>query len=182
MEFKVIRHKEDAGYATYGTMFDVATKAVIMVTVERPWVDADHNGHRDTGASRIVAGRYRGIRAMSPKHGFPVWWLCGVPDVSSAEMPHEPTATTAQIHRANWPWQLNGCTGAGTGFGKIEYDGPTVSAAEDPRYPRERGKMYSGVSGSKTAFDKFMNLTKGVDEIWVTYVDAFGVPAGTWQD
>ncbi len=182
MEFHVVRHKETPGYATFGTMFDDATKTPVAVTMERPWVDADQNGHRDTGVSRIAAGRYRAIRSVSPKHGFPVWWLCGVPDVSSAYIAAHPDATTSQIHPANWPWQLNGCTAVGTSFGDVEYDGPAVSADQDPHYPRAHGHSYAGIVRSGDAFKKFMSLTKDVSEIYITFVDAFGTPAGTWVE
>lgn len=176
MKFRAVRFNEVPGYATYATLFDEGAQQV-AVLLELPFVDADNNGVRDSNVSRFQHGEYELIRRVSPKRGFPVWWYCGVPDVSSANFADEPTATTAQMHKANFPWQLEGCQGLGTAFGNVLYDGPTV---KDGRYPREHGKSYPGVTGSGAAFDKFMALTADVDRITILVVDAFGAPAGSW--
>lgn len=158
MKFKLLRHKQTA-FATFGTLFDDAGRQV-CVTLELPFVDADNDGHRDANAGRAVHGTYRGIRRVSPKRGYPVWWLCGVPDYTLAGFPDEPTATTMQLHRANTPDDLRGCIGLGSAYGKID--------GED------------GITGSQTAFEKFMALTKDAPEITLEIVDAFGTTPGTW--
>lgn len=138
MKLTLIRHKATS-YATYGRLF-AADGTELCVTIERPWVDLDANGKRDANVSRFVPGTYRCIRRESPKRGYPVWWLCGVPDVSLAHFPDEPTCTTAQIHIANIAEDLNGCIGVGSAFGRV--------------------KERDGVTGSKHAFDKLMTETK----------------------
>lgn len=175
MNFRIVRHKQ-TDFATYATLFS-EKKERLGVILERPFVDADNDGRRDPNVCRIQHGRYRAIRRISPKRGYPVWWLCDVPDVSSAHFPDEPTATTCQLHRANFPWDLRGCIGIGTAFGDIEYKGDSM--LEDP-INREKGKRYPGIVGSVAAFERFMEQTAGVWEIWFDIIDNFGAPAGTW--
>lgn len=165
MKFKVVRHKQ-TDYATYGTLFDDA-QTPVCVTIERPFVDKDNDGKRDANEGRIQHGTYEAVRRLSPKRGIPVWWLCGVPDVTSAHFEDEPTATTCQIHKANFPGDLLGCLGLGTAFGGLAD-------------PHMQGKVMPAVTGSTAAFQKFMDLTKDVERITVTIVDNFGAPAGAW--
>ena len=156
MKLVLIRMRED-DFATYGRL-EAEDFAQLGVTIERPWIDADADGRRDTNVSRIVAGTYRCVRRVSPKRGYEVWWLCGVPDVTLAPFAHEPgmhDATTCQIHIANLPSDLNGCIGIGTAFGEVR-DQP-------------------GITGSKRAFEKLMAETKDVAEFTLVVLD---VPAG----
>lgn len=148
--FTVVRIKETA-HATFGRLY-ASDGTEVCVTIERPWVDADANGKRDPNVSRFAAGTYKAIKRESPKRGIPVYWLCGVPDVTSAHFPDEPTATTAQIHIANVVGELNGCIGLGSAFGEV--------------------KGEPGVTGSKAAFEKFMREAAD-DEIMVTVEERF---------
>lgn len=147
----LVRFKQTP-FATYGRLF-AHDGIELCVTIERPWVDADADGKRDPNVSRIVPGTYRCICRLSPKRKYPVWWLCGVPDVTLASFPDEPTATTCQIHVANLPGELKGCIGVGSGFGVV--------------------KDQPGVTGSQAAFDKLMRDTQDVDELELTIEDAF---------
>lgn len=175
MRFRIVRHKEN-DFATYGSVFTEHGEA-LGVTLFNPFVDEDRDGRRDANLGRIQAGIYRAVRAMSPKRHREVWWLCGVPDVTPAEIPGAPDATTSQIHIACFPWDLEGCIGIGTAFGDVEYDGPTVTGGH---HPREHGKSYPGITNSTDAFERFMAFTAGVTEITVEIVDNFGAPAGSW--
>ena len=147
---KLVRHKQTPT-ATFGRLYADDGTTEICVTIERPWVDLDADGKRDPNVSRIVPGRYRAIRRESPKRGYPVWWLCGVPDVTSAYFADEPTATTCQIHKANVATELNGCIGVGSAFGVV--------------------KDQPGITGSGRAFDKLMTETKDHAEIWIEVVE-----------
>jgi hypothetical protein len=176
MKFKLVRYKQNA-HMTYGVLFDDQQTRVAVI-MERPWMDKDADGHRDPGISRIAPGSYRAIRAVSPKRGHSVWWLCDVPDVSLAYLPHAPTATTCQIHAANFPWELEGCLGIGTAFAFLEYAGKDT---DDPLYPRVRGHTYAGISGSRAALEKFMALTDDIEEITLEVVEDYGAPAGRYM-
>lgn len=138
MKLTVIRHKATP-YATYGRMF-AQDGHQLCVTIERPWVDADHNGQRDRGVSRFVPGVYQCFLRRSHKNGgtgkrdYDVWELKNVPDCDHA-----------QIHRANLPTDLEGCIGVGTAFGDVE------------------GKP--GITGSKLAFEKLMKETAGLEAL-----------------
>ena len=186
--FQLVRHKEVADYATYGTLFqllDGPAVTPVCVTLERPWVDKDQDGHRDHGVSRFVPGAFPVIMAPSPHFkGRVLPHLCNVPDVAPAGIvvPGRPdlTVTTALMHNANWPWQLEGCVALGTALGSIEYDGDTVTAAVDPRYPRVHRQMYAGISASMDALAKFLKLLDGDQLFLLTVVDAFGSPMGAW--
>jgi hypothetical protein len=165
VKFRLVRHKETE-YATYGTLFTEFGHAV-CVTIERPFVDADNDGKRDPNVCRIQHGVYPGIRRESPKRGYAVWWLCDVPDVSRAGFPDVPTATTCQMHRANFPGDLQGCIGLGTAFGDLP-----------DRH--EGGERRPAVTASEAAFNKFMALTASVQEITLEIIDNFGAPAGAF--
>ena len=51
---------------------------VICKTLEKKWVDANHDGISDKGVSCIPAGKYLGRRVYSPKHKREVFELTGV--------------------------------------------------------------------------------------------------------
>jgi len=176
MRFRSVRHKETS-YYTLSTLFTADHQDEVARIMELPFVDENSDGRRDPNVCRVQHGEYRFIRRKSPKRGVDVWWGCGIPDVTLAGFPDEPTATTCQIHIANFPWELLGCLAIGTAFGDVEYKGETVT---DGRYPRVKGKSYPGLQGSRIAFEKFMDLTAREKEIWIEIVDRFGAPAGTW--
>ena len=173
MNFKLVRFKQNA-HATMGALYD-ETGARVAVILERPWIDADSDGRRDHSVSRIAAGSYRAIRARSPKRGYDVWWLCDVPDVSSAQLA-DASATTCQIHKCNFPWELEGCLGIGTAFGFVEYSGNTLDDSQDKYYPRQHGHVYAGITGSSAAFDRFMSLTRDETQIRIEIVEDFDNP------
>lgn len=170
-DYEIVRHQED-DYATRSRMSDAHGQA-IMVGLERPWVDLDGNGKRDEGVSRFVPGLYRCFLRISHlnggdgRHSEDVWQFENAPDVKAA-----------QLHIANFPWDLEGCVATGTAFGDVEYKGKTVA---DDRYPRETGQSYPGVSGSGTAFKKFMKDSLDLctreqrtpPYIWIRVTDAF---------
>jgi hypothetical protein len=145
-DYEIVRHKQD-DFATYGRLYDVGHQ-LICVTLERPWVDANADGHRDRNVSRFAPGEYKAIRYHSPKRGFDVWEFVDIPDIDAAE-----------IHIGNLPEDLEGCVALGTAFGFIQ--------------SRRDGKVYPGVTGSKYAFDKFMHDTEGKNEITILVTDAF---------
>lgn len=150
----------DSPYATYGRLFR-PNGSQFGVILELPWVDVDGNGKRDTGKSRIVPGIYDVIFRNSPKRGYVVPWLCGVPDVTLAGFPDEPTATTCQIHRAAFPSDLLGCLGIGEKF----------EVRDDPHAHAKKLAM----RGSPEAFARFMaeTLGAGYQRIRVQIEDAF---------
>jgi hypothetical protein len=180
----IARHVIVPAYATYGDAWGLESGAPpvhLGVTMERPWVDADADGRRDANVSRFVPGRYRVVMAFSPHFGWRLPHFCGVPDVTSAEIPGEPCATTALIHPANWPWQLAGCIAVGAAQTKVRYDGPSVPAAEDPRYPRLPGESYSGITSSVATVRALLRwldaAARGAFD--ATVMDGFGTPMGT---
>lgn len=147
-------------FATYGKLVlpsDLDTQ--LFATLERPWVDADGNGHRDPNVSCFVAGWYRLIRAFSEKHGTEVWWWCGVPDVSHAPQFSDPSVTTSQIHVANAPDELEGCVGIGTNRGLVQR--------------KQDASPLPGIINSADALKAFMQMTQDKDHLWIQVVDAF---------
>lgn len=74
----------------------------LCYTIELPWL----NNH--PMKSCIPAGTYTANSYFSPKHGFNVWRLAGVPDRSFIE-----------IHPANFVSDLLGCVGVGDSQGQI---------------------------------------------------------------
>lgn len=178
-DYTIIRHKDD-GYATWGTLFD-ATGKEMCLTIERPFVDKDNNGVRDTGESRFFPNLYRCFLRKS--------YLAGGNGKRKYDVPqfeNVPDIVAAQIHRATWPWELNGCVALGTEFNKaIKYDGDSVTAGV---HTRVTGKSYPGLTGSKVAFEKFMNhwLTLCTQEkrnplfLWVDVIDKLSAPVGTF--
>jgi hypothetical protein len=165
-DYRILRHKDAPGYATYSRLFD-AKGLEIIVSLERPWVDADHNGHRDEGVSRFVPGLYRMFlrKAGTGVHHYDVWEFENVPDTKNA-----------QIHIANWPWQVKACVATGTAFDEVLYEGPTTKIGS---YDLVHGHRYPGVTGSSEAYAKWMKdslalcAREGRDHIWVKVVDRF---------
>lgn len=157
VDYLLVRHFE-TDFATYGRIYNFLGDREIAVTIERPWVDKNRDGRRDPRVSRFEPGTYRLIRARSPKRGYDVWWFCGVPDVSLAGFA-DPTVTTAQIHIANLPDELEGCVGIGLNFGFIQRQQDT--------HP------LPGVVRSRDAFNRWMNETKDKHEIWMKVINQF---------
>jgi hypothetical protein len=113
MRTLTIRRLEEGPAGTFGVAYDECGHFT-AVTLERPWVDADENGHRDANVSRIPAGAYEAFRRVSPKRGFEVFELENVPDTSNA-----------QIHPANTADQLEGCIAVGKRRGDVFGNGST---------------------------------------------------------
>jgi hypothetical protein len=139
MRFTLKRHQQ-SDYATYGRLFDETGK-VVCVTLERPWVDADHNGKRDEGMSRFVPGTYRVILRRSKDD--PVKRGTGKRVYAVPELVDVPDCQHAQMHRANLPRDLHGCVGMGKAF-------------TDLPDPDLHDKLMPGISGSKVTFEDFM--------------------------
>lgn len=85
-------------YATYG-QFEDAERAHLCYTVERPWLDNQHD------VSCIPPGVYE-CHLRDSKRGYPVYGVYGVPDRDNIE-----------IHIANLPSELEGCIAVGESFG-----------------------------------------------------------------
>jgi hypothetical protein len=149
--YRIVRHKQTED-ATYGRLFDLGGQE-IAVTLERPWVDADHNGKRDPDVSRFVPRTFRCVLRRSHLNGgdghrdYDVWEFVNVPDIKNG-----------QIHRAAWVLDLKGCVGVGSAFGTVHYTDE---------------KDYPGITGSKIAFEKWMKETAGYAELEIEVVDAF---------
>lgn len=160
VDYLLIRQRQD-DFATYGRLC-YPDRIARYVTLELPW-RADSRGVRVHGESRFVAGTYRLVRRKSPKRGYEVWWWCDVPDVTGAadEFPDEPTVTTAQIHIANLPDELEGCVAIGTQFGPVQ-------RAKDPR-------PLPGILNSRLAFQGFMEETKNRSEIVIAVLEEWSV-------
>jgi hypothetical protein len=172
------RHSQSS-YATFGALSVLTkhdTRESVCVTLERPWVDVDHNGKRDANVSRVQPGRYRVIVRTSPARGYVVPWLCGVLDVELAYFTDEPTATTCQMHIANFPWDLKGCIGVGHARAAVEYHGPAVPDGVHARAP---GHSYDGIVKSTRAFSALIALlrTAGKEEVWLEIADLFAASA-----
>jgi hypothetical protein len=76
-------------------------------SLEKPWVDADGNGHGDPQKSCITAGSYECAWQTSPKYG----WCYEVTNV--------PERSRILIHPANWEHQLLGCIALGKARGVL---------------------------------------------------------------
>lgn len=88
-------------FATYGQITDEENKP-LCVTLELPWVDNEH------GKSCIPPGAYVAHRFPSPRRGYDVFELDGVPDRGDIE-----------LHIGNLPHDSEGCILLGTAFGQI---------------------------------------------------------------
>ena len=95
-------------------------------TVERPWKD------NEPFVSCIPDGSYRVKRVNSPKYGENMWEVAEVPN-----------RTHILFHIANYPHNVKGCLGLGTG---VYAD-------------------LSGVTSSKNAINQFYNSTKELTEM-----------------
>jgi hypothetical protein len=91
----------------------------------------------------IPEGTYTAKRYNSPKHGPNTWQLENVPGRENI-----------QFHIANWPRELLGCIA------------PGMETGTDP----ETGAP--GVTGSRAAYNRFMALTAGEDQIEFTLCEA----------
>lgn len=162
-DYEIIRHKRN-DFATYGRWYD-ARGEQRWVSIERPWVDLDGNLRRDRQLSCFVPGLYEMFvrEAGTGKRDYDLWEFLQVPDVDNA-----------QVHIANFPWDLNGCIGIGTAFGDVEWK--KASKVVDG-YTITQGKKYPGVTGSSTAHDAWMKDTlalcarTGRSRIWVQVTD-----------
>lgn len=131
MRTLIIRRCEEGSNGTFGVAYD--DQALFhCATLERPWVDVDHDGHRDHNVSRIPAGTYEAFRRLSPKRGFVVFELANVPDTSNA-----------QIHPANVATELEGCIAVGSKRAIINgtpgiVDSRTTFAALMAAFPEDR--------------------------------------------
>lgn len=104
-------------YATYGQLIDAEQK-VLAVTLELPW----RNNQRMI--SCIPAGTYVAHRFPSPKRGYDVFKLDGVPDRDDIE-----------IHIGNLPHDTDGCILVGSNLGVVNgQHGVTGSAAAFARF------------------------------------------------
>jgi hypothetical protein len=180
-DYRVIRHKE-SDQATYGRLFDAAG-GILAVSLERPWVDVDNNGIRDRGVCRFQHGLYRCFLRKSHKNGgtgkrdYDVWQLEDVPDCDAA-----------QVHRANWSLDLEGCIGVGSGFGDVDWQARWADAKPRELVERYRGRRVAGITGSIAAFEKFMadSLALCARErrdppfIWIEVVDQLAPPPGSF--
>jgi hypothetical protein len=110
-------------FATYAQLHD-ETDAFRCVTIELPWRDDAEN------ISCIPAGTYMAERYFSPKHGYPVFRLIGVPNREYVE-----------VHIANLPEDLLGCIGVGLTFAHVK---------------KANGHEGPGILGSSTAFHMLM--------------------------
>lgn len=142
-EYTLQRIKQNTS-ATFGEMRGAAG-ARLCYTLERPYVDANHDGVTDKGVSCIPAGTYHVKRRWSPKHQRNVYGLLNVPGRSDIE-----------IHSANDARELEGCIALGTEFGEVE--------------TKKFGAGY-GVRHSKDAVETFEKLV-GVDEWTLVIKDA----------
>lgn len=102
------------------------------VGVERPWVDADHNGIRDPNASCIKPGEY-----------VIEWTKSNRLKIFTYEILNVEGAAGIRIHAANWARQLKGCLAPGR----------QVEPVEDPH----SGIRTMGVSSSGTTLKKLEN-------------------------
>ncbi len=170
-DYEIVRFREIPRYATLGRLFD-AKGIELCVTIDRPWLDADGDGKRDAMKSRFVGGLYRVEERKSHLHGG-----TGKRDYDVLEYQDVPDIVAGQLHIANWPWELHGCTALGSAFGHIQYRGKTVSPTADPLFPRMTGRMYYGVSGSTAAFNKVLKDVRATmerekrDHVWIRITD-----------
>lgn len=99
-----------------------------FTSVELPYKNNAHD------ISSIPPGEYICNRIMSPKRGFEVYELAGVPN-----------RTAIEIHPANSIRDLLGCMGVGTSFGIVE--------------TKDAGDLH-GIRDSRVAFTRFMAMLK----------------------
>lgn len=131
---------------TYGTMRNAVTGVWLCETVER---ERDHN--RKSTPTRpgacIPAGEYVCQRVVSPKFG-DVFQVMDVPNRSHI-----------LIHAANWSHQLKGCIAPGMTRAVVDDANPET---HDDR----------GVTGSKRALLKLMEMMSGYDAFRLTITES----------
>jgi len=87
---------------TFGKM--TLPSGVILYTVERPWLN------NQLGISCIPEGVYALTRRMFFRGGYNTWEITEVPGRKHI-----------LIHIANWPREVEGCVGLGTGLELADY-------------------------------------------------------------
>lgn len=118
-----LQRVEQNDFATYGRIVDAENKQVCL-TLERPWVDVNGDGISDRNVSCIPAGSYPARRYRSPKRGYDVFMLSGVPGRGDIE-----------LHIGNLPHDSEGCILLGSNFGTVNgQHGITGSAAAFARF------------------------------------------------
>ncbi len=99
-------------HATYGQITDDENR-LICRTLERPWLNNAHD------VSCIPAGEYPAHRVTSPKRGYEVFMLDGVPD-----------RTAIELHIGNVVAESEGCILLGTGFGEVKGEHGVIDSRE----------------------------------------------------
>lgn len=94
-------------FATYGQIVDEENRA-LCVTLEKPWVDLNQDGISDKNVSCVPPGEYPASRYHSPKRGYDVFMLSGVPGRGDIE-----------LHIGNTPHDSEGCILLGSNFGDV---------------------------------------------------------------
>lgn len=141
MRTLILARQVQNDFATYGELTD-GFAGHIAFTLELPWRDNAHD------VSCIPAGTYEAFAYMSPKRGYIVFKLRGVPDRDNIEM-----------HKGDLPRDTDGCILLGEQFGDVDYnDG-------------KPGAKGFGLLKSKDAFDRFMEDFAGIDSFMLTVVD-----------
>lgn len=107
----------------YGTFGQFVGFDFDYYSLEKPWVDADGNGHGDPQKSCISpapgqTARYECAWHVSPKYG-PCYTVTNVPE-----------RTHILIHPANWESQLLGCIALGKGRGVLSGK-PAITQSRD---------------------------------------------------
>lgn len=114
-----------------------------LVTVEDDWL------HNRRNVSAIPVGTYKMFRYRSPKRGYDVFMLQGVPGRRAIE-----------IHPANTEEDVEGCIGLGLYYG--------VLSVRDEDQPGGPEGLKRAVLESKRAFNRFMYWMKGINEAEIT--------------
>jgi hypothetical protein len=96
----ILQRKTSNNVCTLGVIKD-ENNHPICVTLELPWLN------NQPMVSCIPAGIYKCNRYMSPKRGYEVFELQGVPD-----------RTAIEIHIGNYPADTDGCILLGTSYGQ----------------------------------------------------------------
>ena len=127
-------------------------------TGELAWVDANHDGKRDTSVSSIRPWKGIAKRVLSPKRGTLVYQLVDAPDASAVQI-H--SGNFCGLKSKGWDTDIEGCILLGSDQTKIK---------------NSKGVMQEAVTGSKAAVLLFEQWAAGED-IEVTISEQFpGVP------
>ena len=111
--------------------------------MEEDWRDNERR------VSSIPAGTYKMVRYRSPKRGYDVFMLVGVPG-----------RTAIEIHPANTEEDVEGCIGLGLRYGVL-----TVKDEDQPGHPEVTKRA---VLDSQLAFRRFMYWMTGINEAEIT--------------